>query len=296
MKKILLAGCLFTVGSAFAQPKMVSQAIINTTTTIVAPDESDDVSNVQIQGGDGNRMSFRNFGDGETKSVVYLKNDMVKTVIKSDMGRSTIIRDNAAKKTTTLLEIMGNKTGFYATDEEAEQMRHRMDSMMQATRNAADTGRRMARPSGETPVEIAYTEDTKKIAGYVCKKAYLISTRLLGVKDSIAVWYTPDIKLNNVSNTGGTFSFGNMMGGGSNALASLSKIDGFPMSYQTRMPRGRTMTVEVTKIDINKEIADKEFDIPKDFDVKPMSEMRNMMQMGGRQGAVGGQRVIIGGN
>ena len=295
MKKILFAACFFSSGSLLAQSN-ITQAIINTTTTIVAPDESEDVSNVQIQGGDGARMSFRNFGDGETKSVVYVKNDMVKTVIKSDMGRSTIIRDNAAKKTTTLLEIMGNKTGFYATDEEAAAMRHRMDSMMQATRNAADSNRRMARPSsGETPVEIVYTGDTKKIAGYTCKKAYLVSTHLLGVKDSILVWYSPEIKLNNVSNTGGTFSFGNMMSNGNNPLTALSKINGFPMSYQTKMGRGRIMTVEVTKIDLKKEIADKEFEIPKDFDVKPMSEMRNMMP-GGRPGGPGGQRVMIMGN
>lgn len=283
MKKILLIAAVVYSGQLLAQPKLISQATINTTTTIIAPEE-DDVSNIQPQGGDG-RMSFRNFGDGETKSVTYLKNDLVKTVVKTDMGRSTTIRDNAKKITTTLMEMMGNKTGFYATDEEQSQMRKRMDSMMQATRNSGDTNtRRMVR--SETPAEIAYTEETKKIAGYTCKKAYIIHTRLLGIKDSSVVWYTPEFKLQNVVSTGGLSMFGNLM---SSTANPLEKIDGFVMRYETKMPRRRSMITEVNKIDLVKEIADKEFEVPKDFEVKPMKEMQGMMQ----GGPGNGQRRIV---
>ncbi|HRD58004.1 MAG TPA: hypothetical protein PK504_08125 [Ferruginibacter sp.] len=284
MKKTVLIACFFTAGNLFAQQKLVTQAIVNATTTIVAPDESEDVANIQQSEGP-NRVSFRNFSDGETKSVTYLKNDLIKTVLKSEMGRSTIIRDNAAKKTTTLIELMGNKTGFYTTDEEAANMRKRADSMMQASQKNGDSTRRINRNT-DVPTEVVYTEETKKIAGYVCKKAYLVSTRLLGIKDSTLVWYTPELKLNNVSNVGGLSGMTAIMGSGG-SMAALSKIDGFVMSYQSKMPRNRTMTVEVTKIDLNKEITDKEFDIPKDFDVKPMSEMRGMMQ--GGPGSGGGQ-------
>ena len=284
MKKTVLIACFFTAGNLFAQQKLVTQAIVNATTTIVTPDESEDVANIQQSEGT-NRVSFRNFSDGETKSVTYLKNDLIKTVLKSEMGRSTIIRDNAAKKTTTLIELMGNKTGFYTTDEEAANMRKRADSMMQASQKNGDSTRRINRNT-DVPTEVVYTEETKKIAGYVCKKAYLVSTRLLGIKDSTLVWYTPELKLNNVSNVGGLSGMTAIMGSGG-SMAALSKIDGFVMSYQSKMPRNRTMTVEVTKIDLNKEITDKEFDIPKDFDVKPMSEMRGMMQ--GGPGSGGGQ-------
>ena len=38
------------------------------------------------------------------------------------MGRSTIYRDNDAKMTTTVVEAMGNKMGFFATDEEQAAM------------------------------------------------------------------------------------------------------------------------------------------------------------------------------
>ncbi|MBC7934469.1 MAG: hypothetical protein H7Y86_03790 [Rhizobacter sp.] len=284
MKKILLLTAVIYSGNLMAQPKLVSQATINTTTTVIAPDE-EDVSNIQPQGEGQGRMNFRNFADGETKSTTYLKNDMVKTVMKSDMGRSTTIRDNAKKLTTTLMEMMGNKTGFVATDEEQAAMRKRVDSMMQATRTSADTTggttRRAARPA-EVPAEIVYTDETKKIAGLNCKKAYIVSTRFMGLKDSSVVWYTPEIKLQNISSTGGFSAFGNF--GGSSSTSALGKLDGFVMRQESKMGRGRSMVIEVTKIDTEKEVADKEFDIPKDFEIKPMKEMQNMIQGGGGPG------------
>lgn len=291
MKKILLLAAVVYSGNLMAQPKLVTQATINTTTTIIAPDE-EDVSNFQTQGDGAGRMSFRNFADGETKSVTYLKNDLVKTVIKSDMGRNTTIRDNAKKITTTLMEMMGNKTGFYATDEDQANMRKKMDSMMSARRTTTTTSgdttvQRMVR-TADMPVDIVYTEETKKIAGYNCKKAYVVTTRFMGVKDSAVIWFTPEIKLQHIASTGGFSGFGSL--GASPTSLAFNKIDGFVMQQESKMGRGRKMTIEVTKIDLGKEIADKEFDIPKEFDIKPMSEMQNMIQ--GR-GPGGENRTII---
>ena len=45
------------------------------------------------------------------------------------------------------------------------------------------------------------------------------------------------------------------------------------MMYERTMPRGREMEVKVTKIETDKEIADKEFEIPKDVEIKSMKEM-----------------------
>jgi hypothetical protein len=163
---------------------------------------------------------------------------------------------------------------------------------MQATKKAGDTTARRARPSGDNPTEIINTDETKKIAGYNCKKAYIVTTRILGIKDSSVVWYTPEFKLNNVSSTGGLSSFSNMMGG-SGTNSAYGKIDGFIMRYENKMPRGRHMIVEVTKVELEKEIAAKEFDIPKDFDVKPMKEMQGMMQGGGGRP---GSTIIMRGN
>ncbi|MBS1495463.1 MAG: hypothetical protein JSU03_05985 [Bacteroidetes bacterium] len=256
---------------AVAQPTIIHQAIISTSTNVIAPEE-DELQNVQNQN-QGQGGMFRNFGDGETKSTTYLKDEWVKTVIKTDMGRTTIIRNNNTKLTTTLFEMMGNKTGFFVTDSEQVVMRKKMDSLMRA--RSKDSAKE-ALPATPSPVDVIVTTDTKKIAGYLCKKAYLVTTHLLGIKDSVTVWFTPDIKFENMSSTGGFSGFGN-----NGSLRGLDKIDGFVMSYETKMRRNRRMQVEVTKIDTSKTIADKEFNIPKDFDVKPMKDMQGSSGMGG---------------
>ena len=289
----LFLSILFTVltTALVAQPSLVKQATINTTTNVIAPEE-EDVQNLQNSQGQGpGGMNFRNMMDGETKFVTYLKNDLVKTQIKSEMGRSTIIRDNDKKLTTTIIEMMGNKMGFYITDAEQVEMQQKRDSMMRE-RRSKDTGaaKRPVQPANYEPeINISYTTEIKKIAGYPCTKAYVITTRFLGRKDTAVVWYTPAFKLQSISSTGG-FSglgmMGNMMGG---ALNGFDKIDGFVMRYEANMPRGRRMEVEVTKVDLTSNINDKEFDLPKDIEIKPMKEMQGMFG-GGRGGMMRGMR------
>ncbi|MEP6713368.1 MAG: hypothetical protein ABJA37_13160 [Ferruginibacter sp.] len=278
MKLFLVFSLLCADTIAVAQPKIITQAVVSTTTNVIAPEE-DELQNVQNQnqGGGGGMAMFRNFGDGETKATTYLKNDMVKTVIKTDMGRTTIIRNNTQKLTTTLLEIMGNKNGFFITDDEQVAMRKRMDSMSQARRK--DSLKQQPRSEINNNVEVSYANDTKKIAGYICKKAYVITAKFLGVKDTVAVWYSPEIKLQNIASTGGLSGFGN-----AGTVNGFDKIDGFVMGYEMNMRRNRHMTVEVTKIDIAKEIADKEFEIPKDFVIKPMKDMQSLFGNGGGGG------------
>lgn len=284
MKRILFIPVLGLSMSASAQQKVITQATINTTTNVIAPEE-EDVQNIQNTG--SNFRMFQNFGDGETKSTTWLKNDMIKTVIKSDMGRTTIIRNNGLKVTTTLMEMMGNKTGFYVSDEDQAEMKRKRDSMM-ANHKPGDSGSVRTMPANTpTNVDISYSEETKIIAGYVCKKAYVITTRLLGFKDTTVVWYTPEFKLQNVSSTGGLSGFGNM-----GAVNGLDKVDGFVMGYEMKMRRNRRMEVEVKKIDLGKEISDKEFDISKDFEVKSLKEMGGNMNIGGQ----GGFQIRIGGH
>jgi hypothetical protein len=261
----LSAFTLFTLG-AQAQTKLMKQAIISTTTDVVAPDE-EDVSQIQQNTGGGGGQNFRNFMDGETKSVTFIKNDLVKTNYKSEVGRGSTYRNNTTKVTTTIMEVMGNKMGFFSSDDDMAAMGKKRDSMMQE-RAKTDTSmkRRMQRPEA-FPITVAYTNDTKKIAGYNCKRALLITDKLI-VKDTMEVWFTPDIKFENLPSTGGLSGIGNMGG-----AMGFEKIDGFVMQYRRNMPRGRVMEVKVTKIETDKEIADKEFDIPKDVEIKPMSEM-----------------------
>ncbi len=266
MKFYLFGFFLLGATSVISQPKLVTQAIVTTITNVIAPEEED----AQNNAGAGGRMNFANMMDGETKSTTWLKNDMVKTLLKSDVIKSTVYRNNATKLTTTLLEVMGTKQAFYISDSEQTELRKKADSVMQSRRNT-DSVSAVPTPRSEPLTEIADAGETKKIAGYNCKKAYLITTRLLGLKDSVTVWYSPEIKLQNISSTGGLSAFGNM-----GSVSGLEKFEGFVMRYEMSMRRNRRMEVEVTKIETGKEVADKEFEIPKDIEIKPMREMQRM--------------------
>ena len=179
--------------------------------------------------------------------------------------------------------MMGRKMGFYATDEDQVQMRKSMDSMMQQRApTQSDVEELLSKTEPST--DIVYLDGIKKIAGYECKKAMIIATRSNGKTDTTNVWYVPDLKLKGVSNTGGSLGgFGSM----SPQLSAddMINLNGFPMQYERKLNRGRKMIVEVTKLVTDKEVTDKEFNIPKDVEVKPMKEMQNG----------GGFRMRIGG-
>lgn len=284
MKKIFTLFCMTASVAVYAQPKIISQAMITTKTTITAP-EGDDAPAGNFTTDNGEQIRVMRFGgDGETKTTTWLKNDLVKTFSETEMGRTTVIRDNNKKITTTIMEMMGKKTGFYATDADQEEMSKRMDSLMRSRNQNASFGNNNTPPV----FTIEYKEDSKKISGYMCKKALVIGTRSNGRSDTTTVWYCPDLKLQNLSSTGG--SLGGFGGFATQAAGAtgMENLNGFPIKYERNMNRGRTMTVEVTKLVIDKEIADKEFEISKDIEIKAMKDMQN-------DGGPGRVQVRIGG-
>lgn len=269
MKKIITLLFLSASVATYAQPRLITQAAVTTKTTIVSP-ESDEPNYQANSGPGGEEVRIMRFGgDGETKTTTWLKNDLVKTFSESEMGRTTVIRDNSKKLTTTIMEMMGKKTGFYATDADQQEMRRRMDSMMQGRGQNASFG------GSNTPAvyTISYLDESKKILGYACKKALVTGTRSNGRSDTTVVWYCPDFKIQNLPSTGGSAGgFGGFnVTAGSNGLEDLN---GFPMQYERNMGRGRKMTVQVARIDVDKEVADKEFEIPKDIEIKSMKDMQ----------------------
>ncbi len=269
MKNFFLILLLSGSVAAQAQPKLLSQAIVTTKTTVVAPETDEPVQSTTSN--DGGEVRIVRFGgDGETKSTTWLKNDLTKTFAESEMGRTTVIRDNSKKITTTIMEMMGRKNGFYATDADQEIMRKRMDSMMTG-RNPGGGFNMNTTPPTYTFI---YLDETKKIAGYVCKKALMIAKRAASRTDTTIVWYNPEFKLQGLPSTGGLAAG---MGGFGQATGadSMADLNGFPMEYERNMRGGRKMTVQVTKLVTDKEVADKEFDIPKDIEIKPMKDMQN---------------------
>jgi hypothetical protein len=283
MKNIITLLLCSMAFSTFAQQKTITQATVTTKTIITSPD-GDDGGPPPPPAPEGAEVRIVRFGgDGETKAVTYLKNNLVKTVINNEINITTTIRDNDKKITTTLMQMNGSTNGFYATDEDQEVMRKRMDSLMQTRRQGNDNN---ALPNNTPPTtDVVYVDETKKVAGIMCKKAIVITTRPNRI-DSNTVWYAPDFKLQGVTSTGGLSGFGGM--GGRTQLGGLDKINGFPMLYEMTMNRGRKMSVEVTKIDFEKEIKDKEFEVPKDVQLKAMKDMQNGGMPGTIQMRIGG--------
>ncbi len=282
MKRATVALALFTVYAitGFAQQKTVERAIVKSKTSITFP------QNVNRNAGgdeDGN-TGFGAAGGMESKSTVYFKGDMIKTYNESDFGNTTVIIDKKNKKTTTLTEAMGRKTGFYSTEADEAAMRQRMDSVRQAREQQANNQNNTEAPEAR----IINTSETKKIAGYTCKKAIIQTKNRQGAITEAVVWYTPDFKMSPgypvAGNTGGG-GFGRGMrgqGSGGFGIAGLDKIDGFVMGYEVKRPNGFEMSMEVTKAELDPTIDDKVFEIPKGYDVKPIQEMRGQFGQGGR--------------
>ncbi len=272
MKSILLFCGLVTTTICFAQPKVITSATITTITNVIAPEE-EEVSQVG-QGGGGGGFNFRTMMDGESKSVTMIKNDMVKTSLKSETFKSTIYKNNTTKTTYTVSEVMGNKIGIIATEGDQEEMKKKADSMM-AERAKTDTTMKRRTRNVDFASTVSYIEETKKIAGYLCKKAIIITDKILS-KDSMIVWYCPEFKFANVASTGGMsgIPMGRGFGGGSGA-DNFDKVNGFVMMYEREMPRGRKMEVKVSKVELNTTTDDKEFEAPKDIEYKTMKEMMN---------------------
>ena len=268
MKKIITLFFLTASVAVYAPPKLLTQATITTKTTIVTPEGNEPPART-ITTEDGETRVIRFGGDGETKTTTWLKNDLVKTYSENEMSRSTVIRDNSKKITTTIIEMMGKKTGTYATDDDQAEMRKSMDSMMKSR------GQNVSFGTANTPAtySVVYVDESKKVAGFACKKALIIATRS-EKSDTTTVWYNPDFKLQNLPSTGGTAAgFGGFVA--ASGPTGMDLLNGFPMQYERNMSRGRHMTVEITKLVIDKDVADKEFEISKDIEIKPMKDMQN---------------------
>lgn len=293
MKKNVLIGMFILIGSyGMAQQKTIERAVVKSKTEITFPENP----NRQADGdGDGGGAPT----GMESKNTVYFTKDFIKTYNETDFGNNTVIVDRQNKKTTTIIEAMGRKTGYYSTEADEAEMRKRMQDRMDSLRQARGAQGGQNTPNNYTApeAEIVKTEETKKIAGYTCKKAIVKTKSRQGDINEMTVWYTPDFKMaegfpasGNAGFGGGGRGFSGSFGGGRGRMgfggfAGLDKIEGFVMGYEMSRPNGFKMNMEVTKVELDMDIPVKTFEVPKGIELKPASEMQNMfMGRPGRQG------------
>ena len=252
MKRIPMLAVVFFFAAVVSAQQVVNEAVIQMKIE-TTPGNDAPPSNAPE-----GAMVMR-FGEGEMKSKLWFKNGMTKIESDMGMGTSQVIYDSKTKTTTTLFEAMGRKMGFYMTD-----------SAMQKMMSSADTGRQRMQPFNPE-VMIEYLSDSKQVAGMTCYKANIRYKNRRGEEQQQLVWYTPDFVM------GDGFRFNDLMRMA--MIPGLQKLKGFPVEFESKRPNGSSVHYQVTKVDLNPKIDDKVFLIPKDYDVKPMSEMS---QGGGR--------------
>jgi hypothetical protein len=268
--------------TAFGQQvlnKAVIKAKIETTT---------DNSGMGDGGGGGAMVQM---AGNETDIKIYIKDSLRKVVTENNFMNNIIITDGNTGISTSLTESGGEKNGYTQTREERDMQRKRMDSIMKARENGEGDngggGRVVVRMGGASNVvSIDYTEEAKEINKIKCKKAVVTTKKQDGSLQKIDVWYSPDYVL----------PAGVSMGRGG---LNLSELKGLPVMYETvntiNIGNGEmTMTshYEISKLELNTEIADKEFAIPKGYTIKTYQEyikdnpdgmpgMRRMIRVGG---------------
>jgi GLPGLI family protein len=261
MKLFLFAFLLLFFAVSLKAQQIVNEAIIQMKTETTNP--NDGGAAPPSVSGDGEQRVMIRIGDGEIKSKMYFKNGMTKLETDMGMGISQVIVDSKTKTTTTLFEAMGKKMGFTSTD----------DDMQRMVSGGTDSGRQQRVQSFTPEVFIEYLGETKQIAGMECKKALIRYKTRKEEEVQQVVWYSPEFKL------GEGFRIKDMMRIAN--IPGLNKLKGFPMEFETTRQNGAKVHYQVTKVDLNAKVDDKIFIIPKDYDIKPMSEMR---QQGGRNG------------
>ena len=294
MKKIVLSAVLLAAGIvAFAQPKIVERAIVKAKTEITFPENFSfgGPGGGPGGGGDGPPGGFTMPRDMETTTTMTYSPDFMKIESMSDFGNNVVITDRKKKVTTTLIEAMGRKTGWFTSDAEAEAQRLRQDSVRKARRDSlAELGLTFT----DNKPELIYSDETKKVSGYTCKKVTIKTKGQNGQVSENVIWYNPDFKLaeSSTSASAGGGGFGGPGGRGRMSMMSgvpgLDQINGFPMEYESTAQNGFKIHMVVLKVQVDAAIDEKTFEIPKGFDVKPQSTFEGQ----------GGMRMIFrsGGN
>lgn len=272
MKKIIASSvAVLIAGILSAQPKIIERAIVKAKTEITFPDNFG-TTTISSDNGGG---SFTMPREMETNSTMYYTPDFMKIESLTDFGNNIVITDRKNKKTTTLIEAMGRKTGFFTTDEEAEAQKIRMDSIRNLRRDSLAA---LGITFNENKPELIYIDETKKISGVDCKKVIIKSRGQNGSVIENVIWYNPEFKIAKnstaASATGGGFGGGRGMMSMSGSIAGLDQIEGFPMEYEMVRPNGFKVHMTVVSVKPDPTIDEKVFEVPKGFDIKPMSSMQ----------------------
>ena len=161
-----------------------------------------------------------------SESICYFSNNSCRTESDGFMGMK-MVTICTKEEMTMLMDIMGKKIAMNPRD----------DKSMKA----------------KTPT-ISYSEETKKIAGYDCKKAILVFDE----DTKMVVWCAEGI-------TGGGSWGGN-----------FENLKGAPLEYTADL-NGMSMTMTATKVSEEK-VSKKKFEIPSDYEFMTPEQLQRQFK------------------
>lgn len=198
---------------------------------------------------------YAGFGDQDITS--FVKGDKSKTEMTGMMGTTTMYFDG--KSMTTLVDNMGNKSGFTASTEELE---------AEEKKNG-----------GQQKPVIEYVDEKKQIAGYDCSKAIATVTGKDKKESKMVIWYTDKLKFNPKSAKAR-----------SRGMADLSELKGYPLGVEqtsTEGPGGGELkiTIFATEVSTNP-VDDSVFNFTTDgynmMTYKDYNDKQKAMRQGGK--------------
>lgn len=174
------------------------------------------------------------------EAVTYIKGDKRRVDMNMPMQSTSAIVDGKSNTVVTLMDIMGMKYLI------------RM--------NEADIKKEQEK-APET--KIKYTDETKTVAGYKCKKAEITVVSKDGREETLNVYYTEEIPTSDIK-------------------SAYKGLKGFPLEYAI-IQGGMKLQFTATKVNSDK-VSDSKFEIPKEGYTETTFDdfQKAMMQMGGK--------------
>lgn len=158
-----------------------------------------------------------------------------RTEINMAMGSTIVVFDGNTKMGFTLMDIMGQK---YAMEMTADELEEDIEK--------------------EQEMDVEVTDETKNIAGYVCKKA-IVKSKESGAEDlEMEVYFTEELG-------SGMLNYNNPI---------FKDVQGVMLEYSMKE---NDMKMTFSAVSVTKEkIKEEEFEIPEGYNIMSMSDFENM--------------------
>ena len=173
-----------------------------------------------------------------SEMTTYIKEAKSRTDMNMGFQNTTTISDAKSKSSVLLMDIMGNKYKIKNDESTKKDNEKKQDA------------------------SVKYSDDTKEIAGYKCKKAEITFADKSGTSQATTIYYTEEIP--------------NHMGYDSRN-STFKDIKGMPLEFEIQAQNGMKMKMSAKSVSKESVPASK-FDIPSDYKETTMEDMQKDMQ------------------